>query len=247
MTSSVLSIRVDAIQRLSAIEQIRGWVVEGSSRYVCAANVHMIMEAIDSAEFRSVVNCADMVTADGMPLVWMLRLKGHENQERVYGPDLMLDLLALSLKEGFRVGFFGSTPSVLDNLIDRLRRKYAGLKIAYAYSPPFRQISPKEDQAIVNEIAGSGAQILFVALGCPKQETWMALHRGNIPAVMIGVGAAFDFHAGIKQQAPRVVQWLGLEWLFRFATEPRRLWRRYLYHNPRFIFLAIADLLGFLQ
>ncbi len=136
---------------------------------------------------------------------------------------------------------------MLHSLVERLKARYKGLHVAFALSPPFTELTPEEDAALVERINRSGARLLFVGLGCPKQELWMAGHRGRVSAVMLGVGAAFDFHAGMKPQAPAWMQRTGLEWLFRLFTEPRRLWKRYLYHNPRFVALAIADLLGVLK
>jgi N-acetylglucosaminyldiphosphoundecaprenol N-acetyl-beta-D-mannosaminyltransferase len=205
------------------------------------------MEARDSARFAEVVNRADMVTPDGMPLVWMIRMKGHHDQERVYGPTLMLHVLAAAAREKLPVGFYGSRPEVLSALLKRIQARFPGLNVAFSCSPPFREISAEEDLAVVQQINRSGVRVLFVGLGCPKQEIWMAEHRGKVNAVMIGVGAAFDFHAGLKPQAPSWLQGVGLEWLFRLFIEPRRLWKRYLYHNPRFVFLAMADLLGLLK
>jgi N-acetylglucosaminyldiphosphoundecaprenol N-acetyl-beta-D-mannosaminyltransferase len=207
----------------------------------------MLMEAFDSSEFAKVVQSADLVTPDGMPLVWMMRLRGVRRQERVYGPTLMMKVIDAAARQGVPVGLYGSTPQALGLLIESLRDKCPGLTVAYSFSPPFGPLSPDEDRQVVEDLNRSGARILFVGLGCPKQERWMAEHRDRIDAVMLGVGAAFDFHAGRISQAPRWIQTLGLEWLFRLAVEPRRLWRRYLYHNPRFVILAIADLLGLLR
>jgi N-acetylglucosaminyldiphosphoundecaprenol N-acetyl-beta-D-mannosaminyltransferase len=217
------------------------------SRYICVANVHMLMEAYDSPEFASMVNHADLVVPDGMPLVWMMRLKGQKNQQRVYGPTLMLHVLEAAARENIPVGFYGGRPDVLETLVSKMRTRYAGLNVAYSCSPPFGELSHDEDEEIVKDMYRSGVRILFVGLGCPKQEVWMANHRGRVNAVMIGVGAAFDFHAGVKPQAPVWVQGLGMEWLFRLLTEPRRLWKRYLLHNTRFLVLALADLLGLLK
>jgi N-acetylglucosaminyldiphosphoundecaprenol N-acetyl-beta-D-mannosaminyltransferase len=205
------------------------------------------MEAYDSCEYRRLINNADLITPDGVPLVWLMRLKGVHDQERVYGPTLMLYVLEVAARRHLPVGFYGSKPQVLDALLANLKKCYQNLEIAYSYSPPFNPLNPEEDAAIIDEINQSGIRILFVGLGCPKQEIWMAEHRGKVNAVMLGVGAAFDFHAGVKPQAPVWVQRIGLEWLFRLFTEPRRLWKRYLYHNPRFILLAAADLLGLLK
>jgi N-acetylglucosaminyldiphosphoundecaprenol N-acetyl-beta-D-mannosaminyltransferase len=247
MYISILGVRVNPVSYAAVLKQALGWTNTAESRYVCAANVHMLMEAHDSPDYMTVVNSADIVTPDGMPLVWMMRLKGQGDQQRVYGPTLMLHVLASAARENIPIGFYGSAPDVLKLLVERMRARYEGLNIVYWYSPPFRAMTLEEDARKIREINQSGARILFVGLGCPKQEIWMSEHRGKIQAVMLGVGAAFDFHAGVRSQAPPWMQKIGMEWIFRFANEPRRLWRRYLYHNPRFIILAIADLLGFLR
>jgi N-acetylglucosaminyldiphosphoundecaprenol N-acetyl-beta-D-mannosaminyltransferase len=244
MVFTILGVHVSVTNYVSVIQQILCWILPKESRYICVANVHMVMETHESIEFKHIVNHADMVVPDGMPLVWMMRLKGHRNQGRVYGPTLMLHLLEFAAQANMPVGFYGGMPDVSKMLVEKMQARFKGLKVAYAYSPPFRELSPAEDDVIVRQINESGARILFLGLGCPKQELWMAAHRGRIHAVMIGVGAAFDFHAGAKPQASAWIQWLGLEWMFRLATEPRRLWKRYLYYNPRFVVLAIADLLG---
>lgn len=244
---SVIGIRVNLTTYSHATGIILDWSTRRESRYVCAANVHMLMEAYDSLQYSQIVNTADLVTPDGMPLVWILRLKGHPNQQRVYGPTLMIHVLEAAAHENIAVGFYGSSHAVLQSLLARMQARFPNLKVAYSFSPTFQEMSQEEDMEIIECINTSSARILFVGLGCPKQEKWMAEHRGKVNAVMLGVGAAFDFHAGVKSQAPLGMQKIGMEWLFRFANEPRRLWRRYLYHNPRFIFLAMADLLGFLR
>ena len=236
--------RVDATSLEDATRRVLAWSKAGESRYVCVANVHMVMESYDAPNFHKIVNAADLVTPDGVPLVWMLRRLGFPNQERVAGPDLALKICEAASRKGIPVGFYGGTPEVLQSLVTNLKRKYPALKITYAYSPPFRPLTPEEDAQVVEEITGSGTRILFVGLGCPKQERWMAAHKGRVQAVMIGVGAAFDFHAGRLPQAPAWMRRAGLEWLFRLLTEPRRLWRRYARHNPRFVILALMQLLG---
>jgi N-acetylglucosaminyldiphosphoundecaprenol N-acetyl-beta-D-mannosaminyltransferase len=243
----LLGMQVETTSYDATSNLVMDWAGALESRYICVANVHMLMEAHDSSDFRKIVNDADLVTPDGMPLVWMIRLKGQRNQSRVYGPTLMLYLLERAARENIPVGFYGGPPQVLKSLIKRMQARYEGLNVAYSFSPPFHALSPEENLAIIEQINQSGARILFVGLGCPKQEYWMAEHRCKINAVMIGVGAAFDFHSGVKPQAPVWMQAIGLEWLFRLANEPRRLWRRYLYHNPRFMVLAIADLLGLIK
>ena len=245
--TSVIGLSVDSTNYSHAASIVIGWAKSRESRYVCIANVHMVMVSQDSPSFRQIVNAADLVTPDGMPLVWMLKLKGNLSQPRVYGPTLMLHILESAACDGIPVGFYGGAPDVLESLIKRMQTRYGNLNVAFSYSPPFRALSSEEDSTIVEEVNRSGTRILFVGLGCPKQEIWMSEHHGKINAVMLGVGAAFDFHSGLKPQAPTWMQWVGLEWLFRLITEPRRLWKRYLYHNPRFVVLAVADLLGFMK
>lgn len=244
MQVELLGVRVNQTSYFDATHAVLDAANDRRSRYVCIANVHMLMEANDSGAFKAIVNDADLVTPDGMPLVWMMRIKGVRNQQRVYGPTLMLHVLEAAVKAGVPVGFYGGTPDVLEQLIKRLQILHEGLNVAFSCSPPFRDLTPEEDAEIVQKVNQSAARILFVGLGCPRQERWMAGHRGRVQAVMLGVGAAFDFYAGTKPQAPSWIQTAGLEWLFRLLTEPRRLWKRYFYHNPRFVFLAIAELLG---
>lgn len=241
----LMRIRVDATTYLQAADFILAAALRREDCIVFAANVHMLMKAHDSPDFKAVVNSADLVTPDGMPLVWMMRLKGLKNQQRVYGPTLMLHVLETAAREAVSVGFYGSSPEVLQMLVQQVQTKFPNLKVVYSKSPPFRDLNVDEDLEITEDINASGVRILFVGLGCPKQEKWMAAHRGKIDAVMLGVGAAFDFHAGVKSQAPAWMQVAGLEWLFRLFTEPQRLWRRYIYNNPRFILLAGFDLLKY--
>ena len=239
----ILGTQVHPTSYILATQQIMDWAKRAESQYVCAANVHMIMEAYDDPDFCRIINRSALVTPDGMPLVWAMRLMGFQNQERVYGPDLTLHVAQAAAKNSVPVGLYGGKPETVISLADNLQRSFPGLRIAYQFSPPFRPLLPIEDERVVAEIADSGAQILFVGLGCPQQEKWMAEHHGRVKAVMLGVGAAFDFHAGVIAQAPGWMQNAGLEWLFRLANEPRRLWRRYLYHNPRFLLLVTLQLL----
>ncbi len=238
----VLKIRVDPVSPEEATQKILEWAEKGESRYVCAATVHMAMEAFDSEEYCRVVNGADLVTPDGMPLVWMLRLMGYKKQKRVCGPDLTLWVLNEAEKRKIPVGFYGSTQEVLQDLKNNLLQKFPDLRIAYMYSPPFRPLFPEEEKKVIEDIRRSEIRILFVGLGCPKQEYWMAQHRGKIQAVMLGVGAAFEFHSGHEPRAPGWMQAVGLEWFFRLCCKPRRLWKRYLYYNPRFTYHALKQL-----
>ena len=239
----ILGMRVDITSYKDATQQVLEWAGAEERCYICAANVHMVMETYDSEEFRKRVNCAALVTPDGMPLVWALRLLGVKEATRVYGPDLTIHVLEEATRESVPVGFYGGSPEVMTLLRKSVERRFPGLKIAYAFSPPFRPLNDEEDERIVKEINSSGARILFVGLGCPKQERWMAEHSASINTVMLAVGAAFDFLAGAKSQAPRWMMRVGLEWLFRLTTEPRRLWRRYCIQNPRFVILFTSQLL----
>lgn len=243
----ILGMRVHATSYPDAVQRIAAWARARESRYVCEAPVHMVMESYDSAEYRAVINGADLVTPGGMPIVWMMRLLGVRRQPRVYGPAMMLLVCEYAALHGLRVGFYGGTEKSLTGLVAEMKRRYPGIHIVYAFSPPFRPLTNEEDAKVRTEIENSGAQILFVGLGCPKQERWMAEHRATddrpgVRAVMMGVGAAFDFISGEKRQAPLWMQSIGTEWLFRLCTEPRRLWFRYFWHNPRFVALAMLQL-----
>jgi len=238
----ILGTRVDGTNYAGAVDLIANWAQAGESRYVCVSTVHMVMEGHDDPAYREIVNAADLVTSDGMPLVWGLRLLGVRHARRVYGPDLTPLMCERAAAEGIPVGFYGSSPEVLEAMTANLREAYPDLIIAYKVSPPFRELTPEEVEAEIEDIRASGARIIFVGLGCPKQERWMHARRGKVDAVLIGVGAAFDYVGKTKAQAPRFMQAHGLEWLFRLVTEPRRLWRRYLYHNPRFVALFAAQL-----
>jgi N-acetylglucosaminyldiphosphoundecaprenol N-acetyl-beta-D-mannosaminyltransferase len=242
--TAIIDIDVTETSYDDATRQIQMWAQGAESRVVYATGMHGTMEAHDTLEFRNILRSADMITPDGMPLVWMLRLKGVKNQQRVYGPTLMLHLLEMSANTGIPVGFYGANRETLAQLVVRMKKAYPALQIKYAFSPPYRPLEEQEVIEVRKQIVQSGVRILFVGLGCPRQERWIDGQRGYIPAVMVGVGAAFDFHAGEKKQAPTWLQKMGLEWFYRLLSEPRRLWKRYLYHIPRFIVLAIADLLG---
>jgi len=241
---SILGMRVHATSYDDASSQVMAWAGdEDRRRYVCVTTVHTVMEAHDDVHLQSIVNNADLVTPDGMPLVWGLRLLGAPKAARVYGPELTPRVLAAAARDGVAVGFYGGAPEVLAKLVTVARERFPGLRIVYACSPPFRKITPAEDAAIVDDLNRSGARILFVRLGCPKQDRWIAAHPSRVNAVIVGFGAAFGFLAGNKAQAPRWMQQSGLEWLFRLACEPRRLWWRYLWHNPRFVVLFALQLL----
>jgi N-acetylglucosaminyldiphosphoundecaprenol N-acetyl-beta-D-mannosaminyltransferase len=238
----ILRTRVDATSYRHATGQVLDWAAAGESRYVCVATVNNLIEGCDDPGYNALMEAADLVTPDGMPLVWGLRLLGVPDASRVYGPDLTPLVCEEAARRGVPVGFYGGQDDVLDDLEASLTRRYPGLRIAYRWSPPFRPLTAEEEAKVAGDLVRSGTRVLFVGLGTPKQERWMADHKG-LPMVMLGVGAAFDFLSGRKRQAPRALQRLGLEWLYRLVHEPRRLWRRYLYRNPRFVALFAAQLL----
>jgi N-acetylglucosaminyldiphosphoundecaprenol N-acetyl-beta-D-mannosaminyltransferase len=240
-----LGVGVSAINMQMALETIQEWVENQSSNYVCVTGVHGVMESQKDETLRQIHNHAGMVTPDGMPLVWLGRLHGYGHVDRVYGPDLMLALCTMPEARGYRHFFYGGAEGVPERLATSLQERFPGLVIAGAYSPPFRPLTPEEDGEIVRMLREAKPDIVWVGLGTPKQERWMANYTEKLPAsVMIGVGAAFDFHTGRKPQAPGWMRRNGLEWLFRLITEPHRLWRRYLINNPRFVCLVLAQALG---
>ncbi|HEX8386993.1 MAG TPA: WecB/TagA/CpsF family glycosyltransferase [Rubricoccaceae bacterium] len=230
----VLGVRFDATTYADASSRILGWAARGESRVVYCSNTHSAVEAEGDPSFRDVLNGADLNTPDGVPVVWALRHLGLPSAERVYGPDLTLRVLRDAAAAGVPVAFYGSSDETLRALGERLPTLAPGLDVRAMIAPPYRALTDAEDAAYTAEIAASGARVLFVGLGCPRQERWCAAHRGRVPAVMVAVGAAFDFHAGRVRQAPPALQRAGLEWAFRLAMEPRRLWRRYARVVPRF-------------
>jgi N-acetylglucosaminyldiphosphoundecaprenol N-acetyl-beta-D-mannosaminyltransferase len=244
----ILGSRVDGTSYEHASDLVQDWAKQHMSKYVCVATVNNVMEGWDFPQLQAVTNQADLVTPDGMPLVWGLKLLGFREATRVYGPDLTPIVLQKAMENGTPVGFYGgSSSAALERLQTVIARRFPALQIAYAFSPPFRPLMGTEDDEVVAAINRSGARILFIGLSSPKQDFWMAAHRGRVQAVMLGVGAAFDFLAGTKSQAPRWMMRIGLEWLYRLATEPRRLWKRYLKHNPRFVVLFAMQLMGWMQ
>jgi N-acetylglucosaminyldiphosphoundecaprenol N-acetyl-beta-D-mannosaminyltransferase len=236
---------VDACTPEDALGAIVGWVRRGEKGYVAFANVHGVMEGKRDRVTRAAFNGARLVGADGMPLVWLAWLRGREGAARVYGPDMTLLVCEAAAREGWGCYFYGGAEGVAAALAAVLRRRFPGLQVAGVHSPPFRSLDAAEDDAEVARLNASGAKVVFVGLGCPKQERWMADHAGRLEArILLGVGAAFDFHAGRVRQAPRWMMKLGLEWLFRLWQEPRRLALRYLVHNPAFVFHVLLEGLG---
>jgi len=242
---NVLGVGVSAINMELALRTIDGWIQAGERHYVCISGVHGVMESQRDEHLRRIHNEAGLVTPDGMPLVWVSRLKKFRQVSRVYGPDLMLACCKSALDRGYRHYLYGGAEGVPELLAERLSTRFPRLKIVGTYSPPFRALTPEEDEQIVERINGTRPDIVWVGLSTPKQELWMYEHVGRLTApVLVGVGAAFDFHAGLKKQAPRWMQRSGLEWSFRLMTEPRRLWRRYLRSNPLFVRAVLLQMLG---
>lgn len=204
--------------------------------YVCVTGVHGVMESQRDPELLRIHNASGLTTPDGMPMVWAGHRAGASWMTRVYGPDLMLALCARAAELGWTSFFYGGRPGVPEQLVERLTTRFPDLRIVGTYSPPFRPMTPDEDEELVARINTAAPDLVWVGLSTPKQERWMDGHVGRIEApALLGVGAAFDIHAGTLAQAPPWAQRNGLEWLYRLYREPRRLWRRYLYNNPRFV------------
>ncbi|MBG8560834.1 MULTISPECIES: WecB/TagA/CpsF family glycosyltransferase [Pseudomonas] len=242
-TSSVIGVPIDVLSWPSVLDSVAEMAQTGKGYYVCICNVHSVVTATQDREFGDVVRNADLATPDGAPVAWLMRRLGVEGQARINGPDLMWKYLSEAATCGEPVYLYGGAQSTLDILTKVLPERMPGLVIAGAYSPPFRQLTAQEDEQIVEAINTSGAKTVWVSLGCPKQELWMAEHRDRVNAVMIGVGAAFDYHAGVIKRAPLWMQHSGLEWLHRLSSEPKRLFKRYLSTNSWFIYYAVRQLL----
>ncbi|HTD47401.1 MAG TPA: WecB/TagA/CpsF family glycosyltransferase [bacterium] len=246
--ANILGVGVSPIDMDTALDTVDRWIARRRQHYVCVTTVHGVMECQRDQDLRRIHNTAGLVTPDGMPLVWLSRLMGFPHVQRVYGPDLMLALCSHSATRGYRHFFFGGDRDVPDRLTANLQRRFPGLLVAGAYAPPFRPLTADEDDRIVRTINDAAPDIVWVGLGTPKQEYWMARHVGRLRApVLIGVGAAFDFHAGVKKQAPVWMRGSGLEWMFRLLSEPRRLWSRYLVKGPIFLSLLFLQMLGLKQ
>ncbi|RTL24181.1 MAG: glycosyltransferase [Burkholderiales bacterium] len=240
---AVLGQPLDALTWEEALNRIAAWAAQRESRYVCITNAHSVVTGSQDPAFGQLLRDADMVTPDGAPVAWMMRRLGVLDQQRINGPDLMWRYCEEASARAEAIFLYGGTEATLAALKQRLAQAWPGLRVAGSISPPFRAQTSEELAADISVINSSGAKTLWVSLGCPKQEHWMAAQRGRINAVMVGVGAAFDYHAGTIRRAPVWMQRCGLEWLHRLASEPRRLWRRYLVTNSLFIWGAAKQLL----
>ena len=241
-TISLLGVNVSRVNPALAVEQICAWVAQKQRTYVCVAPVATLVDARRDPQYLAVVNAAGMVTPDGMPVVWLARARGCRDIERTYGPDMLLDVGNQGQSLGLRHFFYGGTEDTLRKLQQRLLESYPQILVVGHYAPPFRPQVWQEEKQIIDRINGTAADIVWVGLGSPKQDFWMHLHRPLLNApVIVGAGAAFDFCSGVKPQAPRWMQALGLEWFFRLCCEPRRLWKRYLVGNSLFLIYLIKD------
>ena len=242
----VLGVRVDALQISETIARMEEWIRERRhGHYIAVTGMHGITEAQHDANFKRILNSADLVVPDGMPLVWLGRLRGISMRRRVYGPELMMTFCQETASKGYRHFFFGGTPGLPAKLSESLRRRIPTLQVAGMCSPPFGQVTSEEDKATVAMINATNADVIWVGLSEIKQDAWMYEHRRRLNApVLVGIGAAFDFLAGTKRQAPAWMRDNGLEWLFRLLQEPRRLWRRYLVYGTEFLILVLLEQLG---
>ena len=243
-TVNILGVPIAAVNIDEAAVQIEEWIRSGQKMYVTVTGVHGIMESQYEKQVKRIHQSAGMCVPDGMPTVWVGRLYGYRGMDRVYGPDLMLEMMKRSLTKGYTHFFYGGKKGVPELLRNRLLAKFPGLKVVGVLSPPFRPMSAEEEIEFHGLIRAHSPDVIWVGMSTPKQERWMAAHVGKLNTrVMIGVGAAFDFHAGLVRQAPRWMQRISLEWFFRLLTEPGRLWRRYLFNNPKFIWMILGQLL----
>jgi N-acetylglucosaminyldiphosphoundecaprenol N-acetyl-beta-D-mannosaminyltransferase len=243
---NVLGVSVNAMQIPDVIAQMERWIsVRGGCHSIAVTNVHAIMEAHHDQSFRRALNSADLVVPDGMPLVWHGRLKGYDLRRRVYGPDLTWEFFRGTQANGYTHFFFGGACGVPEKLAEQLKKYFPNLRVVGTYSPPFHSLSKDEDVQVVEMINLVRPDVLWIGLGCPKQERWMYEHRERLEVpVTVGVGAAFDFFAGRVRQAPPWMREHGLEWLFRLWQEPKRLWHRYTVYNSQFIFYSFLEASG---
>ncbi|HYG36748.1 MAG TPA: WecB/TagA/CpsF family glycosyltransferase [Clostridia bacterium] len=243
LRTNVLGVGVSAINLDSAVAAVVQALEQNSKGYVCVTGVHGVSEAQEDPAFRRILNQAFLNTPDGMPMVWMGRLQGFADMDRVYGPDLMLRVCEISPARGITHFFYGGAPGVAEELKRRLEQRFPGLRIVGTYTPPFRPLTQAEEEELIRRVGELKPDIMWVGLSTPKQEKFMAHYWQKLDATLFfGVGAAFDFHAGRVRQAPRWMQRSGLEWFFRLICEPRRLWKRYLKNNPLFVFRAFCQL-----
>lgn len=237
----ILKTNINVTNMSDTIKYIGGHLDDLRGKYICVSNVHTTVMSYENEEYRKIQNGAAMALPDGAPLSSYSRRKGYKQAQRVTGPDLMLELFAISKEKGYRHYFYGATEETLQSMKEVLERDYPGIEIAGMYAPPFRALTPQEDAQIVAKINESRPDFIWIGLGAPKQEEWMYQHMGQLQGVLIGVGAGFDYLAGYIKRAPRWMQRMSLEWLYRLLQDPKRLWRRYFTSNVKFICLTRMD------
>jgi N-acetylglucosaminyldiphosphoundecaprenol N-acetyl-beta-D-mannosaminyltransferase len=238
----ILGVGVSAVNPDSAIAEMSRWIEEDEHHYVCVTGVHGIMESQDDPALLEIHNRSGLTVPDGMPTVWAGHSVGFSEMQRVYGPDLMPSFIEAGLTRGYAHFFYGGAEGVADLLKEKLSDRFPGVNIVGTYCPPFRPLTGDEEAEVVDLINGSGADVVWVGLSTPKQERWMAAMAHRLDAnVVLGVGAAFDINAGLTSRAPRFIQRIGMEWLYRLFKEPRRLYKRYLKNNPRFVWRIVRD------
>ena len=242
---NILGVGISAVSMSSALDRAEKLIRQDGQGYICVTGVHGIIEAQSDSTFRSILNHSFLSTPDGMPTVWLGRLRGFKQMTRVYGPDFMLNLCHRSMTEGYRHFLYGGKPGVVEQLRDELQRRYPALQIVGVYTPPFRPLTEAEEEELRAQLEISKADVLWCGLSTPKQERFMAAYSGKLPVkLMVGVGAAFDFLSGNSKDAPDWMKQSGLQWLHRLLHEPKRLGRRYLVNNPTFIWLTVLQMLG---
>ncbi len=241
----ILGMRVNMVQMAEVIKTMEEWIIDKSQvNYIVASNAYDAVVSKKNIKVREATNSSNLTVPDGISLVMLLRIYGYPLKKRVYGPDLMLEFLKLAEVKGYSNFFYGSTREILNLLVSNLRVKFPRLNITGSYSPPFRELSSEEDKEVVDMINNASPDVLWVGLGTPKQQLWMYEHKDKLKApVMVGVGAAFDFLAGTKPQAPRFIRDNGFEWLFRLITEPRRLWKRYIINGSLFVYYIAREVI----
>lgn len=243
--TNVLGVGISVIDMDDAVRLSDSLIHSRDRHYVCVTDVHGVIEAQSDAGFRSILNESFITTPDGMPLVWVGHIQGHKNMRRVYGPDYLLEMCRVSVDRGYRHFFFGGKPGVAERLSLELQERFPGLQVAGTYTPPFRALTPSEEDELEELVSSASPDVFWVGLGSPKQERFMAKYCGRLDAkLMVGVGAAFDIHSGSVKEAPQWLKTAGLQWLHRLLQEPRRLWKRYLICVPSFIWKISLQLLG---
>jgi N-acetylglucosaminyldiphosphoundecaprenol N-acetyl-beta-D-mannosaminyltransferase len=242
--ADVLGVKVSAINISRAVDTADRWIGAGQPGYICVTGVHGVMEAQKNHEFREILNRAMMNTPDGMPMSWVGHLQGFDDMDRVFGPDFMSAMCRLSLDRGFRHFLYGGRPGVAEKLKQMLEKKFPGLQVVGTYTPPFRDLNDEEEDTLLAQVRDTRPHVLWVGLSTPKQEIFMAQHvdRLQVP-LLVGVGAAFDYHTGLIRDCSAWIKRAGFQWLHRLAQDPRRLWRRYLRNNPAFVWNITLQLL----